>query len=331
MSSCGHGLNIGNGYLKYLVVDELGRELPPVIFPALLAPAQQTVAGAVRQAAALTLPDGSRWWVGEDALLDESPRACLGVERLHDPHFIPALIRAACERLGDLAADGVCVTGLPATWMQERAKAQALGERLRAGTDRYRRIQGIPEPLGMIYALVLDNDGEVAGDETLLTGDVAVIDGGHLTIDQAIVKGLVPLASGLRTWQLGTVKPLAQIAAQLSAHFDREFTPHAVDQIVRRGSVRIAGAERALPMHWDQPLIATGEAIAATLTASLGSGAQFDGILLGGGWALEERLTAPTLRCFPHATIVPDPQLSIARGYARLARRLAFDTPQSPA
>jgi hypothetical protein len=327
MTSIVHGPNLGHGYCKYIAIDASGQELPPVVFPALIAPAQSTVAGALGHVEPVVV-DGRAWWVGEDALLDESPRSCLGQERLTDPVFIPALLRRALSRLElpEVLPPGICVTGLPATWAQDSAKAKLLGERLRSATAAYSRIRVIPEPLGLIYAATLDNHGDVVGDLALLRGSVAILDGGHLTLDLAIVKQLTPLANGLRTWQLSTSRPLGQIQAQLSATFDREFSIYEVDQVVRTGSVVVAGQRRALPNHWDRPLIENGEAIASKLTETLGSGAQFDGILLGGGFALEPRLTAPILARFAQAQIVDRPQLAIARGYARMARRLADET-----
>jgi hypothetical protein len=323
MQTIAHGPNIGNGFVKYIAIDATGKELPPIVFPALIAPAQRSVVGALSQVQPVTVGTQS-WWVGEDALLDEAPRSLLGQERLHDPTFIPALLRCALLELDSCGGleEGICVTGLPATWAQDATKAKLLGERLRAAAPPYTRIRVIPEPLGMIYAVVLDTLGQIAGDDALLRGHVAVTDGGHGTLDLAIVKQLTPLANGLRTWQLGTSRPLGHIQAHLGAVFDREFSLHEVDAAVRQGSVVVAGRRRPLPDHWDRPLIENGQAIASRLTEALGSGAQFDGILLGGGFALEPRLTAPILAQFAHAQIVDQPQLAIARGYARLARRL---------
>ncbi|NJO83639.1 MAG: hypothetical protein HC828_13095 [Blastochloris sp.] len=54
-----------------------------------------------------------------------------------------------------------------------------------------------------------------------------------------------------------------------------------------------------------------------------GSGAQFDAILIGGGGAEVEPLVAAIQKRFAHAHAVAQPQTAIARGYARLARRLS--------
>jgi hypothetical protein len=324
MTTAGHGPNIGHGYVKYVVIDRQGNELPSVIFPALLGRVARSVVGAVRRADVVS--SGGQWWVGEDALLAASPLTLLAQERLSDPAFVPALVRSALQRLGDLngASSGMCVTGLPATWAADPDKAKRLGEHLRAAHSGYSGIRVIPEPLGLVYAATLDNHGAVVGDPALLDGQIAVVDLGHHTVDVAIVRRLIPVPTGLDTYQLGTARPLQQIRAQLSAAFEREISLFEADQAVRRQAFSSAGREQPLPPHWDRPLTQNGEAIAARLVEAWGSGAQFDAILIGGGGAELAPLVTAIQGRFAHACPVAQPQTAIARGYARLARRFAL-------
>lgn len=319
----GHGPNLGHGYSKYVVIDERGVELPPVVFPAVTARAGRRVSGALVQVETVEAA-GERWWVGEDALLSPSPLTLLAQERLGDPAFIPALLRSALRRLGDLngSAAGYCVTGLPATWAADVEKARRLGERLRAATGQYTGIRVIAEPLGLVYSALLDNHGEIVGDTVLSSGTVAVVDLGHLTVDTAVIKQLAPVPSGLNTFALGTARPLREIRAALSAMFERELTLHEADLAVRSGTLSVAGQPRSLPPGWDRPLLENSTAIAARLVEEWGSGAQFDLVLVGGGGAEEPRLIEAIQARFPHAAPVGRPQTAIARGYAKLARRL---------
>jgi hypothetical protein len=326
--TAGHGPNLGHGYVKYVAIDEQGRELPAVIFPAVTARAGRRVSGALVQVEAFEV-GGERWWVGADALLSPSPLTMLAQERLSDPAFIPALLRAALHRLGGdkdavccVPRGGYCVTGLPATWAADSAKARQLGDRLRAATAQYSGIRVIAEPLGLIYSALLDNHGELVGDAALSGGTIAVVDLGHHTVDTAIIRQLAPLPSGLSTFTLGTARPLREIRARLSAAFERELTLYETDLPVRGGGLTVAGQARPLPAHWDRPLRENGAAIAARLVEEWGSGAQFDAILLGGSGAEEPRLVGAIQARFPHAVVISQPQIAIARGYARLARRL---------
>ncbi|MBC8075112.1 MAG: hypothetical protein H7Y32_03475, partial [Chloroflexales bacterium] len=83
MTSAGHGPNIGHGYVKYVVIDRQGNELPPVIFPAMIGRAARSVVGALARAETVS-SGGAQWWVGEDALLAPSPLTILAQERLSD-------------------------------------------------------------------------------------------------------------------------------------------------------------------------------------------------------------------------------------------------------
>lgn len=322
--SAGHGPNIGHGFVKYVVIDQAGAELPPVVFPAVTARAGRQVSGALVRVESVDAA-GERWWVGDDALLSPSPLTILAQERLSDPAFLPALLRGALQRLGPLngSAGGTCVTGLPATWAADPAKARQLGDRFRAATSQYGGIKVIAEPLGLVYSALLDNHGEVAGDAALSEGTIAVVDLGHHTVDTAIIRRLAPAPSGLNTFTLGTSRPLREIRARLSASFERELSLYETDLAVRAGALAIGGRERPLPGGWDQPLRENGATIAARLVEEWGSGAQLDAILLGGGGAEEPRVVAAIQARFPHAITVHAPQTAIARGYARLARRLA--------
>ena len=325
MSLAGHGPNIGHGYVKYVVIDTHGNELPPVIFPALIGRAGRGVVGAISRAETIRA-GGAPWWVGEDALLAPSPLTILAQERLSDPAFVPALVRSALHRFGTLngTASGMCVTGLPATWAADSEKARALGAHLREAHSGYSGIRVIPEPLGLVYAEALDNDGQIAGDPALLEGQVAVVDLGHHTVDVAVLRRLVPVPTGLATYQLGTARPLQQIGGQLSAAFERELSLFDADQAVRAQALLVAGQPRPLPRGWDRPLLQSGEAIAARLVEAWGSGAQFETILIGGGGAELQPLVEAIQKRFAHPRPVAQPQTAIARGYARLARRLGM-------
>lgn len=317
-----HGPNIGHGFTKYVAIDSSGAECPPVVFPSVIARAGRRVSGALREADTIEA-DRQRWWVGEEALLSPHARTLLAQERLSDPAFIPALVRTALKQLNAAGQQpGFCVSGLPATWATDQQSAHKLGERLRAATDRYTRIRVIAEPLGLIYAALLDAQGAIVGDTVLSSGAVGVVDLGHHTVDVAVVQKLVPVPSSLNTFNLGTARPLREIRARLSARFERELTILETDMATRAEKLRVAGEERRLPAGWDRPLCESGEAISARLVEEWGAGSSLDVILIGGGGAEEARLVTEIRRRFPHAHIVDQPQTAIARGYARLARRL---------
>lgn len=318
----GHGPNIGHGWVKYVVITPAGNELPPVIFPALVARATRGVAGALTRLSTVDA-DGITWWTGDDAL-HGVPKTMLAQDRLSDPAFIPALVRGALQRFGDEfngAPQGYCVSGLPATWAQDQTLARALGQRLREGTT-YTGVRAIAEPLGIIYAELLDTDGANVGDAALQAGTIGIVDLGHHTVDICVVRKLVPQLPSLNTYQLGTAHPLGQIRALLSSRFERDFSLVETDHAVRSGTVTVAGRSRPLPDGWDRSLIENAEAIVTRLVEAWRSAANLDLILIGGGGSELQPLTAAISARFPHAEVVEEPQIAIAQGYARLARKL---------
>jgi plasmid segregation protein ParM len=249
----------------------------------------------------------------------------LSQERLQDPAFLPALLKGALQRLGQLASfdPAFCVSGLPATWAIDTDKARALGARLREGNAAYSAVRVIPEPLGVIYAQLLDTHGQLVGPEALRLGRVAVVDLGHHTADLAIVNRLVVEPASLQTFALGTARPLGELRARLGAAFERDLSMAEVDQVARSGEIMVAGQRYGLPDGWDRPLRENAAAIVAKLAEAWGSGGSLDAILIGGGGAAMPQLAEAILGRFRHAMVVDEPQLAVARGYARLARKLA--------
>lgn len=325
----GYGVNIGHGYVKGVRINGEGVELPPVIFPALVAPAGRSVAGAlVNETRVKHL--GETYWVGESALMSEQPLSRLDQSRIVDPVIIPVLVRHMLRRFGALVgAQGYCVTGLPTTWMANSDLCHALGARLRDGaeeTDAWKLFTGIKvidEPLGAAYDAILDTNGEIVGPSDYRTGQIGVVDLGHNTVDVAVLHKLAPVASRMATFELGTAGPLNTIRALVSGMYNRQLTTYEADMAAREGVVRVRGEEKPLPSGCEAALRQNGDQVAEAL-ASLWRGAHdLDVILVAGGGSHVAAITDAIRDAFPHATILPDGQLAIARGYAKLARRHA--------
>jgi plasmid segregation protein ParM len=316
-----HGVNIGHGFVKYIALDQKGNErsLPP--FPAIIAPARNSV--GTLQEAPTTEHDGVPYWVGEHASLSPTPTTFLAQERLTDPVFLPVLLRTALHRLHLTTAPGPCVTCLPATWARDKAKCQALGAQLRtgAGQDYYPRIKVIPEPVALLCAVALDNSGAIIQNE-LVRGTVGIVDLGHHTVNVAAVHNLHLVDGSLHTWNIGSSRPLNAIASTLSAHFERELSLHDADQVVRSQAILIRGETHPLPHDWDAPLHENGQAIATKLQEVWGAGTHLDAILIGGGGAALPQVVQHIRTRFPQSKRVQDPQQVIALGCARFARRL---------
>ncbi len=325
-----YGINPGHGYVKLVLLMD-GHGPATITLPSLISPAQRQLAGAIRRVETVGFGD-RQWWIGQDALISRDSRTALNQDRVRDPVFIPVLVKGALERMeldgrrvpvDTLAQEAFCVTGLPATWSVDLELAQALVERLRAAA-RLRKVRVIAEPLGIVYAALLDNDGEIVGDEVLQRGRIAVIDLGHHTLDIAVMQRMVPEPESLATYQLGTARPLHSLQQRLAAKYDlRELSLFAVDEAVRTGTLRVGAVSETLPAGWDAPLLENARSILKHLEEAWGSGRQFDAILVGGGGAEVPALAEAIQGHFKHARVLPDGQIAVALGYARLGRLLA--------
>lgn len=318
MAEMAFGFNGGHGYVKMVALDGKGNEAAAVVLPSQIAPATEALAGAVAEAETVAV-GGRKFWVGQAGDLSDHPLTNLSTARLDDQYFIPALVKGALAQAAlNGRARGVCVTGLPAIQAGDEEKAASLAARLKEGSTAWSEVRVIAEPLGLLYGVLLSNMGSIVNDSC--QGRVAVIDLGHLTVDVAEVDNLRTKANSLDSWSLGTSAPLGRIRSLLSATWERELTLQQVDQAVRDGGMKVAGRFVQLPDGWNAPIIGTADALVARLQEKWGRGNQFDAILVGGGGAELSDVTNAIRAAFPHAEVVPEPQMAVARGYARLAR-----------
>ena len=318
---CAIGLNLGHGYVKAVLSD--GHSERAVTFPALIAPAQRVVQGSLADVETVTIGEQS-FWVGEDAVRGHA-LSMLTTHRLWNLHFLPALTATALLRLG-IQPGAVAVSGLPAAQAEERVLGLELGKRLRAGApslDFLRRIKVVAEPVGGAYSLYLTADGDIDQAMAHLSARVGIIDLGHYSVDAVIIDALMPLSTSLMTLELGSSVPLQRLQARLLSVYGIDLTLYQTDQAIRRGCVRVAGIDEELPTDWRRPFIENGHAITSRLQQAWRRGADLDAVLIMGGGSELDVVTDTIRHAFPQAVVVPDGQLAIARGYARLARRLA--------
>ncbi|MBK9711575.1 MAG: ParM/StbA family protein [Kouleothrix sp.] len=325
-SLAGHGPNIGHTWVKYVIIGSDGRELPPVCFPSVIASAGRQVAGTLVNAPVAMVAGQGRFWTGLDAQLSGNQISIMSQDRLSDPCYLPALFAGALGRMGHLNgnARGVFVSGLPANQALDATLCQALAARLRAAAaaDQIAKLKIIGEPLGLAYGYILDNNGQLIRPE-LASARLGIVDLGGRTVDLAELLRLALVDGSYRTFDLGAARPLGELATQLSARADRDLTVLDADLAVRDRSLKIGKTVTPLPRGWDRPFVANGEAVVRRIDSVWGRGTQFDAILVGGGGAELEPVAAQITRAYPNAIIVDRPQLAIATGYARLARRIA--------
>ena len=135
---------------------------------------------------------------------------------------------------------------------------------------------------------------------------------------------MIPQVDTLATYELGTARPLQVIQQRLQVAFNVQLSPYRVDQAIRAGRLTVGSIDAPLPQGWDKPLRENARNIVTKLVESWGSGRQFDAIVIGGGGAEVPIIAQAIQERFPsNAQVVPEGQMAVALGYARLGRLLA--------
>lgn len=177
------------------------------------------------------------------------------------------------------------------------------------------RVRVVPQPMGTLYDRVLNSIGNVA-DTDLTRLRVGIIDIGFKTSDFAVADHMefIDRLSGSTTTGLASAYGL--IAERLRNEFRIVKENHEMDEIVRRGELRLAGKPYDISAIKRDAFERVANKIVTDLE-SLWDYRAFDAILLtgGGGQALAEFV----LPRFRNAYLVESAQFANARGFIKLA------------
>lgn len=314
------GVNPGFGNTKIVVNDGSANECA-IVFPSLVAKAMRQTAGLIDRVSSVQVKDDA-YWVGEDALYGDAQSEITKARLLKNDYFIPALVRAGLERLNVPREPAFAVSGLPVSWSDEVETAKRLGELLRVAAAHTFAggIRVISEPLGVLYSLALDHTGQRVQIE-LLDGMVLICDIGHLTVNVAVVKNGRPVPSMAFSFDLGTSSFLNRIGQIIFATYGMDLSLAQIDQAVRNGGLLVSGKFEQLPAKVQTVLHDAGMKIVGKLTEMLhDSSTGIQTMLIAGGGAELPALTAPITEKFTQSLVLPNPQLAVATGMARLAR-----------
>jgi len=275
--------------------------------------------------------DGRSYAVGERALR-LAHRRFVGLSRQWvDGAAFRVLALTALARAFERPGEPVTlVTGLPVEDVEPHGgtlRRQLEGDhevRLEPGGRAWRvsigRVHVLPQPLGTVLAQLLDPRGQLAGPEGLQSR-VGVLDVGFRTTDYFTLDGLAVVPAHCLTRNTGMADLLLDLGREVYQRWGVELDPHALDEPVLRGALRIGGDAVTLGAILEPWLDRHAEAIAAHARMLWGDGARGLARLWvtgGGGALLGSRLQALA----PHAEIVRHARLQNAVGYFRYGQRL---------
>jgi plasmid segregation protein ParM len=188
------------------------------------------------------------------------------------------------------------------------------------------RIRILPQPLGTLFDRALDQSGNV-DDEDLASLAVGVVDIGFKTTDFAVGDQLEFIDHLSGSTPTGLSNAYGLLADWLRTEFKVDKEQYALDRIVERGEIRIAGKVFDISRMRKEIFERVAHKIITELD-SLWDYRSLDAILFtgGGSQALAEWL----LPEFKNAVLVDNPQLANARGFMKYAANV-FRTPGEPA
>jgi hypothetical protein len=321
------GANLGHGFVKFTVIKD-GNVFRQTVFPSQIAPVNPMMAGGlIDPPPSVTLGEHEYWYGESAARHSKSALNNLTRERLEHPVLLPVLALAALNEMGlshlNGSTDMFLVTGLPATQVNN-PNAAALVERLRSVMPwlaaNSGRILVTAEPLGALFAQLLNNEGEVVGDEALNQGRVAMLDLGLGTCDAGIVEGMQALGPNFTTWdELGVGKALHLLRSKWSSQLEMPLSMLQVDQAIRNGGMNFDGGWWSIPNDWTSEFVRLGEEVIARLREVWGAGKDINVMIAAGGGAAIPPLIETIQQAYPRLRVAEDPQYEISLGYARRA------------
>jgi plasmid segregation protein ParM len=275
--------------------------------------------------------DGRGYAVGERALR-LAHRRFVGLSRqwMDSPAFRVLALTALARGLEHVGERVTLVTGLPVEDVEPHGAAlrrQLEGDhamQLEPGHRAWRvtigRVHVLPQPLGTVLAQLLDPRGQLVGPERL-DARIGVLDVGFRTTDYFTLDGLEVVPASCLTRNTGMADVLLDLGREVYRRWGVEVDPHALDEPVLRGALRIGGETVTLGAILEPWLDRHAEAIAAHARMLWGDGARGLARLWvtgGGGALLGSRLQALA----PHAELVRHARLQNAVGYFRYGQRL---------
>lgn len=178
-------------------------------------------------------------------------------------------------------------------------------------------LEVVPQPAGTVFDLLLNRLGEPTSEE-FLDKSVGVIDVGYFTTDLIVLEDLEFVTSKSQGCDLGISVLLESIRCELERAFKTSFALREVERVVRKGAVRIEGAEH--PVELEGHLRDFAQGVLSFVRNAWGDPRKLDVVILTGGGA--ELLYGLLKEEIPHLRTVSSPVFSNARGFQKYAVRL---------
>lgn len=183
------------------------------------------------------------------------------------------------------------------------------------------KIQMIPQPIGSIFNLIMDDRGKIT-DQELSGQKIGVVDIGFRTTDFSIFDHLQYIERSSTTMDTGISKCFSVIASKLRQESGVNIELYRMFSFIESGAIKIRGREYNISSLKKRVYTHAAAAIAADVNRLWEEDWDLDFIILSGGGSME---LAPFLQPLIQGNVVPiangvDARLNNVRGYLKFAR-----------
>jgi len=186
-----------------------------------------------------------------------------------------------------------------------------------------KNVKMIPQPLGTLLNLLMDDDGKVINKE-LAQQKVGLVDIGFRTTDFTVIDHLRYIERGSSTTDTGTSKCFAVIAKKLRKECGVNVELFRLYKAVETGFIKIRGHEYNISKFRDQVFANAAEVIASDIDRLWADDWDIDTIILTGGGSVE---LTKHLQPLISGNIMPvenniDTRLNNVQGYIKFGKHI---------
>ncbi|ACN15200.1 conserved hypothetical protein [Desulforapulum autotrophicum HRM2] len=183
------------------------------------------------------------------------------------------------------------------------------------------KIQMIPQPIGSIFNLLMDDRGKIT-DRKLSGQKIGVVDIGFKTTDFSIFDHLQYIERSSTTMDTGISKCFSLIANKLRQESGVNIELYRMFSFIESGAIKIRGREYNIANLKKRVYAHAAAAIAADVNRLWEEDWDMDSIILSGGGSME---LAPFLRSLIQGNVIPiandvDTRLNNVQGYLKFGR-----------
>jgi plasmid segregation protein ParM len=193
------------------------------------------------------------------------------------------------------------------------------GKEVRSNILNIHEVKVIPQPLGTLFNLLLNEQGEV--DRAELAGEnVGIIDIGYHTADLARADALEFIDRKSASYPLGLFNAFTELSEEIDRTLNIETPPETLEKVFVAGLIKIGGKTVSIEQQKQRALAHATEQILSKVKTLWPDRWQLDRIIItGGGGQLIYNYLNRNLD--QHTELAQKPVFANAEGYLKLAMR----------